>query len=115
MAAATRVADKEGLGALSMRRIAVELQVATMTLYRHVRDKDDLLTLMIDAAFAEWQPPKSGSDWRESLASGGTRAVADLPSAPLASTGVLVNPPASRAKRTGIHRVCTCHAARSRP
>ena len=68
VAAATTVADKEGLGALSMRRVAVELQVATMSLYRHVRDKDDLLTLMIDAAFAEWQPPKSGSDWRESLA-----------------------------------------------
>lgn len=68
VAAATRLADKEGLGALAMRRIAVELQVATMSLYRHVRDKDDLLTLMIDAAFAEWQPPKSGSDWRESLA-----------------------------------------------
>jgi DNA-binding transcriptional regulator YhcF (GntR family) len=67
VAAATRVADKEGLGALSMRRIAAELEVATMSLYRHVRDKDNLLTLMIDAAFAEWQAPKSGSDWRESL------------------------------------------------
>jgi DNA-binding transcriptional regulator YhcF (GntR family) len=68
VAAATAVADKEGLGALSMRRIAAELQVATMSLYRHVRDKDDLVVLMIDAAFAEWQAPKSGRDWREALA-----------------------------------------------
>lgn len=67
VAGATAIADKEGLGALSMRRIAVELDVATMSLYRHVRDKDDLLTLMIDAAFADWQAPKAGNDWHEAL------------------------------------------------
>jgi DNA-binding transcriptional regulator YhcF (GntR family) len=67
VAAATAVADQEGLGALSMRRIAVELDVATMSLYRHVRDKDDLLTLMIDAAFGEWLELKSGNDWQEAL------------------------------------------------
>ncbi|MGH3340870.1 MAG: GntR family transcriptional regulator, partial [Propionibacteriaceae bacterium] len=67
VAAATAIADKEGLGSLSMRRIAAELDVATMSLYRHVRDKDDLLALMIDAAFGEWQLPKSGSDWQEAL------------------------------------------------
>jgi AcrR family transcriptional regulator len=67
VAGATAVADKEGLGALSMRRIAAELDVATMSLYRHVRDKDDLLTLMIDAAFADWQAPKAGNDWHEAL------------------------------------------------
>ena len=39
-----------------------------MSLYRHIRDKDDLLTLMIDAAFAEWQAPKTGNDWQEVLA-----------------------------------------------
>ena len=55
VAAAIAVADIEGLGALSMRRVAVELDVATMSLYRHVRDKDDLLTCMVDAAFGEWQ------------------------------------------------------------
>jgi DNA-binding transcriptional regulator YhcF (GntR family) len=68
VAAATAVADKEGLGALSMRRIATELDVATMSLYRHVRDKDDLLAMMIDAAFGEWRMPGSGNDWHEALA-----------------------------------------------
>jgi DNA-binding transcriptional regulator YhcF (GntR family) len=67
-AAATAIADNEGLGAVSMRRIAAELDVATMSLYRHVRDKDHLLALMIDAAFGEWQMPKSGNDWQEALA-----------------------------------------------
>jgi AcrR family transcriptional regulator len=67
--AAIAVADSEGLDALSMRRIAVELDVATMSLYRHVRDKDDLLKHMMDAAFAEWQlpPPKPGDSWPEVL------------------------------------------------
>ena len=68
VAAATAVADKEGLDALSMRRIAAELGVATMSLYRHVRDKDDLLVLMIDTIFGEWRTPESGNDWHESLA-----------------------------------------------
>ncbi|MBW0106584.1 TetR/AcrR family transcriptional regulator C-terminal domain-containing protein [Pseudonocardia sp. KRD291] len=54
---ALAVADAEGLAALSMRRVAVELGVATMSLYRHVADKDDLLVRMLDAAFDEWVPP----------------------------------------------------------
>lgn len=66
--AATAVADDEGLGALSMRRVALELGVATMSLYRHVQDKDDLLVLMIDAAFAEWRLQRSGDGWQEVLA-----------------------------------------------
>ena len=66
--AATAVADEEGLGALSMRRVALELGVATMSLYRHVQDKDDLLVLMIDAAFAEWRLQRSGDGWQEVLA-----------------------------------------------
>jgi AcrR family transcriptional regulator len=70
VAAGTTVADREGLDALSMRRVAVELDVATMSLYRHVRDKEDLLTAMIDAAFAEWGPtlPKTFGTWQEVLA-----------------------------------------------
>lgn len=67
--AAIAVADKEGLAALSMRRVAVELKVATMSLYRHVRDKDDLLNAMMHVAFAEWQlsQPKAGGGWQEIL------------------------------------------------
>jgi AcrR family transcriptional regulator len=70
VAAAIAVGDIEGLGALSMRRVAVELDVATMSLYRHVRDKDDLLTAMVDAAFGEWQAPRSrsGAAWQALLA-----------------------------------------------
>ncbi|MET8969398.1 TetR/AcrR family transcriptional regulator C-terminal domain-containing protein [Streptomyces hydrogenans] len=66
--AAVLVADAEGLAAVSMRRVAAELGVATMSLYRHVTDKDDLLVRMMDAAIAERplpaQPPPG---WREPL------------------------------------------------
>jgi DNA-binding transcriptional regulator YhcF (GntR family) len=68
VAAAIVVADTEGLTALSMRRVAAEIGVATMSLYRHVADKDDLLTRMMDAAFAEWQMPEDAPPgWRGRL------------------------------------------------
>jgi AcrR family transcriptional regulator len=57
IAAATSVADGEGLAAVSMRRIAIELGVATMALYRHVRGKNGLLLLMADTVLGEAPPP----------------------------------------------------------
>lgn len=47
------VADAEGLDAVSMSRVAAELGTGTMSLYRYVSAKDELLTLMIDAAFGD--------------------------------------------------------------
>jgi AcrR family transcriptional regulator len=51
-----------------MRRVAAELGMATMSMYRYVADKEDLLARMMDAAFAEWplpdHPPES---WRDRL------------------------------------------------
>ena len=66
--AAVEIADAEGLAALSLRRVATDLDVATMTLYRHVAGKDDLVLLMAEAAFAEAvlpEPPPPG--WRARL------------------------------------------------
>ncbi|GIG91591.1 TetR/AcrR family transcriptional regulator C-terminal domain-containing protein [Plantactinospora endophytica] len=62
------IADAEGLPATTMRRVALELRVATMSLYRHVRGKDHLVLLMADAAFGEDalpEPPPPG--WRAQL------------------------------------------------
>jgi AcrR family transcriptional regulator len=53
VAAAIAVADAESLAGLSMRRVATELGAATMSLYRHVADKDTLVLQMIDTAFGE--------------------------------------------------------------
>ncbi|MEU3355056.1 TetR/AcrR family transcriptional regulator C-terminal domain-containing protein [Streptomyces sp. NPDC037389] len=65
---AVAVADVEGLAAASMRRVAAELEVATMSLYRHVADKEALLLEMMDAAFRRWALPENPSgSWRERL------------------------------------------------
>jgi AcrR family transcriptional regulator len=48
VAAAVELADREGLAALSMRRVAAELGVGTMSLYRYVPGKGELLDLMLD-------------------------------------------------------------------
>ncbi len=50
---AVALADADGLAAVSMERLAKHLRVATMSLYRHVRTKDELLLLMVEAALGE--------------------------------------------------------------
>src|SRR5688572_16756523 len=61
-----RIVDAEGLGALTMARVAAELNVTPMATYRHVPSKEELLDLMIDAAFAD-APRCTGHDWRAEL------------------------------------------------
>jgi AcrR family transcriptional regulator len=68
VAAALAIADSEGLAAVSMRRLAHELGVATMSLYRYVPGKDDLVMLIADAAFAEDKLPATPPyGWRARL------------------------------------------------
>lgn len=69
-AAAVRIADAEGFGAVSMRRIAAELDAGTMTLYHYVRTKDELLTLVTDAVMSEFVVPPDEplpDNWRAAL------------------------------------------------
>lgn len=66
-AAAVRIADTEGLAALSMRRLATEVGVGTMTLYHYVRNKDELLTLLVDTVMGELLVPEVPAGWREAL------------------------------------------------
>lgn len=66
-AAAIAVADAEGLGAVSMARVAAELDSAAMSLYRYVASKDELLLLMSDAALEEPPDVLAGETWRERL------------------------------------------------
>lgn len=66
--AAIAIADSEGLAALSMRSVAAELGIATMSLYRHVASKDDLILRMTDAVFGEAHLPAAPPDgWRARL------------------------------------------------
>jgi AcrR family transcriptional regulator len=67
-AVAVTIADRDGVEALSMRRVAAELGCGTMSLYRHVRTKDELLDLMIDAVAGEdGDPPTPSGGWRVDL------------------------------------------------
>lgn len=67
--AAIEIADAEGLSELTMRGVAGRLGVATMSLYRHLGSKDDLVLLMADAAIEEFAlPEEDPSDgWRARL------------------------------------------------
>jgi len=68
VAAAMRVADAEGLEAVSMARVAHELGFTTMSLYRHVANKEELLQLMWNAsALGAEDLVIEGDDWRSRL------------------------------------------------
>lgn len=68
VAAATDLADSEGLEAVTMRRVAQALGVAPMTLYTYVPGKAVLLDLMLDAAYARMpRVDTSGQPWRQRL------------------------------------------------
>uniref|UniRef100_UPI0005844C9C TetR/AcrR family transcriptional regulator n=1 Tax=Nocardia araoensis TaxID=228600 RepID=UPI0005844C9C len=59
--ACIRLADQDGLRAVSMRRVAGNLGTAAASLYRYVDGKDDLITLMVDRVAAEYEyPPLTG-------------------------------------------------------
>src|SRR5438270_4196729 len=66
--AGVRVADTEGLDAVSMGRVAAELKAAPMSLYRHVSSKEELIKLMVDAAWGDSPGPLlAGENWRAGL------------------------------------------------
>jgi AcrR family transcriptional regulator len=67
--AAIAIADTDGLDAVSMRKIAIQVNHSTMSLYRHVGSKDDLVELMYDAVLGELTlPPTPTGDWRADVA-----------------------------------------------
>ena len=65
--AGVHVAATEGLAAVSMARVAEELGASTMSLYRYVAAKDELLTLMVDAALGPPPDPDPDEGWRAGL------------------------------------------------
>jgi AcrR family transcriptional regulator len=67
-AAAVQVADAEGLAAVSMGRVAKQLGLTTMALYRYVDSKDELVVAMVDSAYGT--PPgakRTNAGWRKKL------------------------------------------------
>jgi AcrR family transcriptional regulator len=82
--AALALVDEHGLAALSMRSLADAIGTGPMTLYNHVKNREDLDVLLVDAVFAEVRLPKAGhDDWRrdvEAIAITGWRAARSHPS-----------------------------------
>lgn len=66
-AVAIAIADREGLDAVSMRRVAAELGTGAASLYRYVDTREELLDLMSDATAAEYSPPGPDGDWLAGL------------------------------------------------
>ncbi|GAB1824301.1 TetR/AcrR family transcriptional regulator C-terminal domain-containing protein [Herbidospora sp. RD11066] len=67
VAEAVRLADHEGVGGLSMRRLAGALDAGAMSLYYYVANKEELLDAMIDVVFEEIELPPEETDWQSAM------------------------------------------------
>jgi AcrR family transcriptional regulator len=65
--AAVTLADDNGIGTLSMRKLGETLGVEAMSLYNHVANKDDLLDGMVDIVFGEIDLPPEKTPWRRAI------------------------------------------------
>ena len=68
--AAVALADENGIGSLSMRKLGEALGVEAMSLYNHVANRGDLFDGMIDLVFGEIGLPSGGAAGRQPCASG---------------------------------------------
>ncbi len=67
VAEALRLADREGVHGLSMRRLANALGAGAMSLYHYVASKEELLDAMIDVVFEEIELPSAEIDWQSAM------------------------------------------------
>src|SRR2546426_3537885 len=65
--AAISLADRGGIESLSMRKLGDRVGVEAMSLYNHVRNKEDLLDGMVDVVFSEIDLPSAGVEWRTAM------------------------------------------------
>jgi AcrR family transcriptional regulator len=73
-AVALDIADREGLDAVSMRRVAAELGTGAASLYRYVETREELLDLMTDAIAAEYELPAPTGDWMADMVAVGEQS-----------------------------------------
>ena len=89
--AGIRLADSEGLAAVSMSRVAAAIGASTMALYRYVTAKDELLGLMVDSAHGSPPGPEPGEGWRPGLARWARAGTSEKMSVILLLTGYVRN------------------------
>ena len=84
--AAVSLADSHGIGALTMRRLGQALGVEAMSLYKHVRNKDDILDGVVELVLAEVDLPEPGEAWKPAMRRRATSARAVFARHPWATT-----------------------------
>ena len=95
--AALGLVDDEGIGALSMRRLAGRLSVDPMAIYHHLPGKDALVSGLVETVFAEMRVSDSGDRWQDRVR-GYARAYRDLArSHPNLAVHLVSDPPAAAA------------------
>jgi AcrR family transcriptional regulator len=67
MAGAIAIADRDGIGALTIRSLAQELGVKPMAIYHYVEGKEEILDGIVDMVFSEIELPPADADWRDGL------------------------------------------------
>jgi len=98
-AVALALADREGFHAVSMRRVARELAVGTMSLYYYVRTKDDLIGAMDDALMQEALLPSLPKGWQRAIMALARKTRAVFVRHPWALVAMLSTPPRINAMR----------------
>lgn len=98
LAAAIELADREGIAALTMRRLAEELGSSAMSAYYHVTNKDDLLGRMVDRVVEQMDLADGGGDWKAAIRRTATSAHEVLRRHPWA-TAMLLSAPTVSAPR----------------
>ena len=67
MAAAVDLADRDGLGALTMRALGADLGVEAMSLYKHVANKDEILDGVVELIVGQIEIPSAGEPWKQAM------------------------------------------------
>jgi AcrR family transcriptional regulator len=96
--AAIALADAQGIEALTMRRLAQELGVEAMSLYHHVRNKQDLLGGICDLVVGEYELPARGAPWKAAVRRTAISAYDALIRHPWAASLLLSGTPESQAR-----------------
>ena len=87
--AAIALADRDGIEALTMRRLGQELGVEAMSLYNHVANKDELLNGIVDLVVGDIRVPPTGTPWKEAMRERALRAHETLLAHPWAALQIM--------------------------
>lgn len=93
---ALTVLDKDGLGAVTTRRVAQELGTGQASLYAHVRNKDELLALVLDKVLIDIPLPTARGTWQQRLLRYGRQTRKGLLAHPGIASVAMASPPTGR-------------------